>query len=140
MDHLRTAIATDLDFLRSFSGAPSDAILAAQIRDRRLRIIEESREPIGFLKFYVLWETLPFIEVIAILQTECGRGHGTRAVRAWEAEMANRGFDLVLISTQADESAQSFWRKLGYRDCGALCVRGKPAELFLQHAISTTNS
>ena len=100
-----------------------------------MRILEVEGKPIGFIKFYVLWETLPFIELIIIQESERGRGHGKRAVRGWENEMANRGFDLVLISCQSDANAQHFWRKLGYRDCGALTVRNKPAEIFMQRRI-----
>src|SRR5687768_13674942 len=130
MSLLRMAVPEDLNFLRAFAEPPSIDILEAQIRDGRLRIVEWEGKPIGFIKFYALWETLPFIEVIALLKSERRRGHGTRAVRAWENEMASRGFDLALTSTQSDESAQHFWRKVGYRDCGALTVRNKPAELF----------
>ncbi len=135
MSTLRSALPADLDFLRRLSERPSDAIVEKQIKDERLRIIEAEGRPIGFIKFYVLWETLPFIEVIVILESKRGSGHGTRAVRAWENEMASRGFDLVLTSSQSDESAQHFWRKLGYRDCGALAVRDEPAELFMQRGL-----
>jgi hypothetical protein len=55
--------------------------------------------------------------------------------REWEQEMLARGFDCALISTQVDETAQHFWRKLGYADCGSFSVRGKPSELFMQRAL-----
>ena len=131
----RPAINTDFDFLRGLSERPPEDILEAQIRDGRLRIIESHGSPIGFLKFCVLWETLPFIELLFVIESQRGCGNGRKAVRAWESEMARLGFDLVLTSTQADESAQHFWRKLGYLDCGALAVRNKPSEIFMQRKI-----
>lgn len=70
-----------------------------------------------------------------IVESARGQGHGSRAVRAWENEMKERGCNVVLTSTQADEQAQHFWRKLGYADCGMLLLPGKPAELFLQRAL-----
>jgi len=135
VDMLRPAGNQDLDFLRILSHGVSDAALIAQIRDGRLRIVEHARSPIGFLKFCVLWETLPFIEVLLIIETERQTGYGTHAVQDWEREMRDRGFDLVLASTQADETAQHFWRKLGYVDCGSLTVRNQPAEIFMQHKL-----
>ena len=71
-----------------------------------------------------------------ILKPECGKGYGSRAVRAWEQEMTERGFDVALTSIRADERAQYFWRKLGYKDCGMLLLRDKPAELFLERKLT----
>ena len=152
---LRPAQATDLPFLRGLSdkNQPSDEALHAQIQRCCLRIIERSEPenpirvhscppvvspatPIGFLKFSILWETLPFIEVIWLTEPSRGQRLGTRAVQEWEQEMQAKGFDLVLSSTAADEAAQHFWRKLGYTDCGSLTVRGKPAEIFLQKRLA----
>jgi ribosomal protein S18 acetylase RimI-like enzyme len=145
---LRPAQPTDFPFLRRLSGKnqPSDQVLHAQIQRGCLRIIElapessscetQSALPLGFLKFTVLWETLPFIEVIFLAKASRHCGLGTQAVHAWEQEMRDRGFDLVLTSSGSDETAQHFWRKLGYTDCGSLTVRNKPAELFLQKRIA----
>ena len=48
--------------------------------------------------------------------------------------MAARGHRLVMASTRADERAQGFYRRLGYRDAGCLLLReagyAQPAELF----------
>ena len=132
---LRTATERDFSFLRAFSAGPNDEMLRAQIRDGRLRIIESTGEPVGFLKFYVLWEVLPFIEVLMVREDWRRRGIGRDAVRSWEREMAAHSFQRALISTQADETAQEFWRRIGYRDCGALTLPGKPAELFMFYDI-----
>ncbi len=140
---LRAAQPSDFAFLRGLSPDPSDEALQRQMRGGQLRIIEVESEadgpaswrPVGFLKFAVLWETLPFIEVIWLAEQQRSCGLGRQAVTAWEAEMRGQGFDLVLTSTAADATAQHFWRKLGYTDCGSLTVRRKPAEIFLQKAL-----
>ncbi len=36
--------------------------------------------------------------------------------------MKRGGYGMVLTSTQVDEDAQHFYRKLGYKDCGGLTV------------------
>jgi GNAT superfamily N-acetyltransferase len=135
---LRAAQDTDFAFLRDFSSEPRDDRLRAQIQDGRLRIIESAEGPLGFIKFYVLWEVLPFIEVIMIRNDCRGRGIGRAAVRAWEAEMSARAFQRAITSTQADETAQCFWRRVGYQDCGSLVLPGRPVELFMYRDISTT--
>lgn len=136
MNCLRSAVRSDLKVLRTLWPRLSDAALETQIRGPRLRIIEGDGKPVGFLKFHVIWESLPFIELLVILETERGLGYGTRAVREWEHQMAERGFDLVAMSTQASATAQHFWRKLGYRDCGALTIRDQPAEIFMQRRLT----
>jgi ribosomal protein S18 acetylase RimI-like enzyme len=132
---LRAATQRDFAFLRAFSTGPDDEKLRAQIRDGRLRIIETTGEPVGFIKFYILWEVLPFIEVIMVCEDRRRRGIGRDAVRSWEREMAARSFRQTLTSTQANETAQEFWRRIGYRECGSITLPGQPAELFLFHDI-----
>ena len=53
--------------------------------------------------------------------------------------MRAQGFHAVMTSTRADETAQHFYRKLGYRDCGGLLLdaieSGQPLELFFAKAM-----
>jgi GNAT superfamily N-acetyltransferase len=128
---LRTASDADVAFLNGLSPVGSVELLREQIREWRLLIIEHAGEPAGFIKFYVLWETLPFIEVIVVREDLRMRGIGKAAVRFWEREMAKRSHSRVLVSTQSNESAQDFWRRIGYRDCGSLELPGRPGELFM---------
>ena len=49
--------------------------------------------------------------------------------------MKSKGNDMVLTSTQVDEEAQHFYRKLGYKDCGGIIIdipkHKQPMEMFL---------
>ena len=60
------------------------------------------------------------------------------AIAAFQ-EMKEKGYGMLLTSTQADEEAQHFYRKLGYKDCGGFVptVPGyeQPMELFLEKAL-----
>lgn len=132
---LRAASERDFAFLRALSTGPDDETLHAQIRDGRLRIMESAGEPVGFLKYYILWEMLPLIEVIVVREDRRRCGIGRDAVRAWESEMAARSFRRAIVSTQADETAQEFWRRIGYRDCGSFTLPDWPSELFLYRDI-----
>lgn len=52
----------------------------------------------------------------------------------WEKDMRQQGYGMLLTSTQADENAQHFYRKLGYKDCGGCVIDipgyAQPMELF----------
>lgn len=135
MISLRPADRTDIGFLQDFALAPGPAALDDALGAGKLRIALAEGTPVGFLSFSTLWGTLPFLELFEIAASRRGRTFGTHMARAWEGAMRNRGFDLVITSTGADGAAQHFWRKMGYVDCGALTVRGKPAEVFLQRAL-----
>lgn len=57
----------------------------------------------------------------------------------WEADMRAKGYGMALVSTQVDEDAQYFYRKLGYKDCGGFVVDipgyEQPMEMFMVKAI-----
>ena len=40
----------------------------------------------------------------------------------WEHDMKSQGYGMLLTSTQVDEQAQYFYRKLGYKDCGGFVI------------------
>lgn len=61
-----------------------------------------------------------------------------------EGEFENKvrrkqGYGMLLTSTQTDETAQHFYRKIGYKDCGALIMTipgyEQPMEMFLAKAV-----
>jgi|GEM_PF-3769512 Peptidase family S51. len=47
---------------------------------------------------------------------------------AWEEEMRKRGYKMVMTSTQSDEQAQHFYRRLGYKEKGSLSFDNAPFE------------
>ena len=57
----------------------------------------------------------------------------------WEKDMKSQGYGMLLTSTQVDENAQHFYRKIGYQDCGGLIVNipgyEQPMELFMSKGL-----
>jgi len=47
------------------------------------------------------------------------------------------GYSVVLTSTQSNESAQHFYRRLGYRDAGGLLLPEEPLEILFVKYIGT---
>ena len=89
--------------------------------------------------YSVLWDNLPFLNLIFIEDKYRKQGIGTEAMQLWEADMKKQNYKMVLISTQVDEDAQHFYRKLGYIDCGALLLGGtpldQPMEMFMRKVL-----
>ena len=83
--------------------------------------------------------TNPFLNLLFILPAYRGKGYGAGAMAQWEQEMKKRGFKTLLISTQVDENAQFFYRKIGYVDCGGLIFQGTPfsqsMEMFMRKVV-----
>ena len=60
-----------------------------------------------------------------------GKGYGSQLASFWEKEMLKNKYKMVLTSTQSNEQAQFFYRKLGYIDCGSLLLPDEPLEIIL---------
>ena len=103
-------------------------------------VLWECDIPIGVMHHCMIWDTLPFLNLLYIREKYRNQGFGRQAMTQWEAFMKGRGCDQVLISTQVNEEAQHFYRRLGYKDCGGFVIDipgyEQPMELFLVKAIS----
>ncbi len=121
-----------------------DAHLPQQEFERKVRgkkgyVLSDNHKPIGILRYNLFWNILPFCTLIFIDCHRQRKGYGKRLMEHWEADMKRQGYDLLLTSTQVDEAAQHFYRKLGYKDCGGLIMDipayQQPMELFLSKEI-----
>ena len=92
-------------------------------------------EPIGLMRWSLFWDSIPFCNLLYVKDGFQRMGFGRRLTAHWEMDMRARGYDLVMTSTQVDETAQHFYRKLGYRDAGGFAVDipgyAQPLELIL---------
>ncbi len=110
-----------------------EAEFSRKVRDRQGLVLLEDDRIIGILRWNLFWDEIPFCSLLHIAEDRRSRGYGTLLMSAWEREMAEQGFDMLMTSTQSDETAQHFYRKLGYRDSGGFNVdipgREQPLEL-----------
>lgn len=106
-----------------------------KVRDKRGYILLENDIPIGILRYHLFWDNIPFCTLLFIEEEHQHKGHGKKLMEWWEHDMKAQGYGMVLVSTQVDETAQHFYRKLGYKDCGGLLIDlpmyAQPMELFL---------
>ncbi len=97
---------------------------------KRILVLYQGDTFIGWLRFGLFWDNIPFLNLLYILDAYRGQGNGTKLVSFWEDEMAKMGYRQALTSTQSNERAQIFYRKIGYTECGALLLPKEPLEMF----------
>lgn len=129
---IRYADLQDLAVLQGHDGHISGSELKKILAAGRVLVLYQGETFIGWLRFGFFWDSIPFINMLFILDAYRGQGNGTRLVSFWEKEMARAGHRQVLTSTQANERAQFFYRKLGYVECGALLLPQEPLEMFFR--------
>ena len=87
----------------------------------------------------MFWDNTPFCTLIIIGGEYRGKGYGKQLMEYWEKDMKEQGYGMLLTSTQTDETAQHFYRKLGYKDCGGLIIDipgyAQPMEMFMSKEI-----
>lgn len=102
-------------------------------------VIWEGKQRIGIMAHCLLWDQIPFMNLLFIKEEYRRKGFGQQAVISWEKEMKNQGYKMTLISTQVDEGAQHLYRKLGYIDCGGLVLDhtpfDQPMEMFFRKVL-----
>lgn len=125
----------DRDFWFSLDRHMSEGEFLHKVRDKRGYVIKEDEKPIGVLRYNLFWDNTPFLNLIHFDEQYRKKGFGKKAMQHWEKEMQSLGYKAVMTSTQVDEPAQHFYRKLGYKDSGCLVLDipgyEQPLEMFM---------
>ncbi|MDI9956785.1 GNAT family N-acetyltransferase [Rhodococcus sp. IEGM 1237] len=137
MVNIRVAAQTDLPFLRENDSHIADEELVSVVQRGRILVAEDSDNPIGWLRWGLFWDEIPFMNMLTVQSLNRGQGIGSALVRYRETQMRRAGYSTVLTSTLADESAQNFYRAMGYVDAGVLLLPGESSEIFLRRELDT---
>lgn len=136
---VRYAQLEDEAFWFCFDRHISKAEFYNKVRDKRAYILLEDGKPIGLLRYNLFWDNTPFCTMLWIIPEYQRMGNGKKMMEHWERDMKSMGYEMLLVSTQADETAQHFYRKLGYKDCGGFIIDipeyAQPMELFFIKSI-----
>lgn len=134
MINLKSATEEDEKFWLSIDKHTKPANLKKRIAEKCGFIIYDGTVPVGVIAYNMFWDELPFLSLIIILPEHRRRGVGREAISLFEIELKKLGFGALLVSTQTDEEAQRFYRKIGYSECGCLVLdKGplkQPMEMF----------
>ncbi len=128
---IRYADKNDFVILRKWDKHITEAELMNAIYQKRVIILFDHDHIVGWLRFHLFWDHIPFINMLYILPYDIRKGYGKKLIDFWEKEMLKKEYTMVLTSTLSTEQAQFFYRKSGYVDCGSLLLPNEPLEIFL---------
>lgn len=135
MVEIRYAREDDRDFWYSLDKHLPLQQFYNKTRDKTGYVLLEDNKPVGLLRYNLFWDKFPFCTMLFIEQNYQRKGYGRKLMEHWENDMKSKEYGMLLTSTQVDEDAQHFYRKLGYKDCGGLVIDvpefKQPMELFL---------
>lgn len=136
---IRTALPTDWPFWHALDGRLDRALFERKCAAGECYVAEADGTAAGLLRWNLFWDEVPFCTLLIVDKARRGRGLGAALTARWEADLRAAGFDMAMTSTQADEPAQHFWRRLGYRDAGGFVVdvpgHEQPLEIVMIKAL-----
>ena len=139
MVSIRYVSASDKDFWYTFDRHLPETEFLNKVRDKQGYILLEHGKPCGLLRYNLFWDNTPFCTMLFVDWKSQKKGYGRKLMEHWEQDMKSKGFDMLLTSTQVNEEAQHFYRKLGYKDCGSLVLNvsghEQPMEMFMVKAL-----
>jgi GNAT superfamily N-acetyltransferase len=134
--HIRYADGLDYDFIKSKDKHLPEDLIHAKIKAKEVIILlKDDNEKIGWLRFGYFWDNIPFMNMLFIHQEYRSNGYGRDLVSFWENEMKSRGYNLVMTSTQTDENAQYFYRRIDYKEAGCLILESQAMEIIFTKKI-----
>lgn len=129
----------DKDFVMEIDSHVNELQYKNRVYTKTGYILWEGSKRVGLMHYCILWDNLPFLNLIYVIESHRNQKIASRAMNLWEEEMKKQGYKMTLLSTQVNETAQHLYRKLGYIDCGALLMNNtpfeQPMEMFMRKVL-----
>ena len=139
MIEIRYVENKDKDFWYSLDKHLPEDEFKKKVRDKQGYVLLDDNVALGLLRYNLFWDNTPFCTLLFIDSSKQNQGYGRKLMEYWENDMKNQGYGMVMTSTQVDEEAQHFYRKLGYKDCGGFTVDipgyEQPMEMFMDKGL-----
>lgn len=135
---IRYASLTDLDTLAALDNHITCARLCLAIEEQRVLIIE-SKELMGWLRYSFFWETIPFVDLLFVIEPFRKQLLGTKLMNYFESEMQGQGFKELMLSTSSEESSQHLYLKLGFKTVGGFFPANEPYEIMMVKTLDQDN-
>ena len=136
---IRYVTAQDKEFWYTLDRHLPEDEFEDKVKKNRGYVLWDGETPVALLRYNLFWDNTPFCTLLFVDWPHQKKGYGRMLMAHWEADMKAKGYGILLTSTQVDEDAQHFYRKLGYKDCGGFTVDvpgyEQPMELFMIKAI-----
>ncbi len=105
------------------------------MKSGKILIAYNNDDFIGWLRYGMFWDEHPFMNMLFIMENYRGKGYGKGLVNYWEELMISDKYNLLMTSTMANEDAQHFYRKIGYREIGGFVLPNEPMELIMTKSL-----
>ena len=134
--HIAFAGQEDLGYLIAEDLHLSPDVLEQKVRRREILLLWHENRRAGALRYGYFWEEIPFMNLLWVKEGLRDRGLGTGLISFWEEQMRESGHEMVMTSSLSNERAQHLYRRLGYRDCGALLLPDEPLEILFSKRLA----
>ena len=139
MIEIRYVQPEDKEFWYSLDWHLPEQEFDKKVSEKRGYVLLEDGRKVGLLRYNLFWDNTPFCTLLFVAWDHQRKGYGRKLMEHWEVDMKSQGYGMLLTSTQVDEEAQHFYRRLGYKDCGGFVIDipgyEQPMELFLVKGI-----
>ncbi len=125
---IRLANLDDLKYLKNYDYEVYD--IEADINNNLVYIIEE-KEIIGFLRYSLFWNRIPFINMLYIKDIYRNKGYGKELLNFFIKEMQNKRFENIMTSCVAKENGKMFFLKNNFNITGGFNPFKEGYELIL---------
>lgn len=129
---VRSATHQDLDFLTENEKEIQYDALLESIDKRRIYILEVDNKRVGWLRFNLFWDHIPFLNMLFILQEQRNQGLGSYLLEHWETQMRMLGEATLMTSTLVHEEAIHFYLQYGYKVVGGFHPSQDEYEVILK--------
>lgn len=130
---------SDKKFWYSLDKHLPEVEFSKKVRDKQGYVLFNDGIAVGVLRYNLFWDNTPFCTMLFVDWSQQKNGYGRALMQFWEEDMKKQGYGMVMTSTQVDEEAQHFYRKLGYKDCGGFTVDipgfEQPMEMFMSKGL-----
>lgn len=127
---IRLAKTMDFETLAAHDRHIAPQELRRSLDAGRVLVVYDEGTFVGWLRWNLFWDSIPFMNMLYLLDGCRRQGIGRQLVGEWERRMAQEGYTYLMTSTQSDEQAQHFYRKMGYNEIGAMVPLGEPLEIL----------
>jgi GNAT superfamily N-acetyltransferase len=118
---VRFATMDDFEWCSSLDDHINNEMLRRKIEASEILLAETGGHLMGYLRFDYFWSSIPYIALIRVREDRRKQGIGRAMLAFLENHAIERGVDIILSSSQANEAEPQAWhRHVGFEECGIL--------------------
>lgn len=129
---IRLAEITDLPQIAAYDQHIGIDELRLSILRGGVYVAKQEDGLMGWLRYQLFWDSIPFVNMVFVLEPHRNSGCGSALLACFEADMKAGGYGTVLTSTVSCETAQHFYYRRGYQAIGGFTLTKEPYEIILE--------